>query len=115
MGMSRTYELPEPSGEVTHHDVMNSYGTRGCFRIGTSECENPDEDVRWAAQYLADALAAQDYRNSTMVDRVAMHARAAYHNIDNGSESDPAALWGAMSDDYRDRWRAVVRAVLEHG
>lgn len=57
-----SYELPAPSGDVVYHDVQNSYGERGCYRVGTAECENPAEDVRWAAQYLADALAALEFQ-----------------------------------------------------
>lgn len=107
----RTYELPDPSGEVTFHDVKNSYGAHGCYRVGTSEIEDPIDDVKWAAQYLADCLAAQDYENSTRIDVIANTARAAYHgDIELANEK----TWDCMSEDYRNRWRAVARAVIDN-
>lgn len=99
--------LPEPSGDVTYHDVQNSYGERGCFKIGTAEIENPVEDVKWAAQFLADALAALAFENASKIDGLAAMARDTYY-----STADKSA-WDKVDESYKDRWRAVIRAILD--
>lgn len=100
--------LPEPSGEVVYHDLQNSYGERGCFKIGTAEIENPTEDVKWASQFLADALAALAFQNNSKIDALAAKARDTYY----GTVGDLTG-WDKVDDSYKDRWRAVIRAVLD--
>lgn len=99
--------LPEPSGEVVYHDLQNSYGERGCYKVGTAEIENPVEDVKWAAQFLADALAALAFENASKIDSLAAQARDTYYGTSDKSG------WDVVDDSYKDRWRAVIRAVLD--
>lgn len=99
--------LPEPSGKPVYHDLQNSYGERGCWKVGTAEIEKPAEDIKWAAQFLADALAALAAENESTIDRVAALARDTYY----GTVGDLAG-WDKVDESYKERWRAVVRAVL---
>ena len=100
--------LPEPSGEVEYHDIQNSYGLRGCFKVGAVEVENPTEDVKWASQYLADSLAALAFENASKVDQLATVARDTYYG--NGGD---LTGWDKLDESYKNRWRAVIRAVLD--
>lgn len=100
--------LPEPSGEVVYHDLQNSYGERGCFKVGTAEIENPVEDVKWAAQFLADAMAALAFENASKIDALAAMARDTYYGT-----GDDLAGWDKVDESYKSRWRAVIRAVLD--
>jgi hypothetical protein len=105
------FNLPEPSGEITYTPgIQNSYGRYGCFYVGESEIEDPTEDVKYFAQMLADALAAAEYQNTTHIDVIAAKARGAYYF----SEEDPTSDWQSLGEDYRNRWRSVVRTVLEN-
>lgn len=103
------YKLPEPSGQVEWFpNLKNSYGGLGCYRVGNSEIENPVEDVEYHSQMLADSLAALEHENTAKVDALAAVARDNYYNLDS---SDYHA-WDNLTNEYKDRWRSAVRAVL---
>ena len=105
------YQLPEPSGEVEYiPHLTNSYGTKGCYRVGGDEIENPIEDVQYGAQYLANALAALAYEDRVRFDRLAHLARSAYYRIE--PEDNWVTQWDDLGPDYQERWRNTVRAVL---
>jgi hypothetical protein len=105
------FPLPKSSGEITYDpDIRNSYGEKGCYYVGDSEIENPSEDIQYFAQMLSDAIAALEYQN-VQIDEIAAKARFAYFSgaVD---ASDLNSDWDSLSEDYRERWRAVIRAVL---
>jgi hypothetical protein len=107
------FNLPEPSGEISYTPgVQNSYGRYGCFYVGESEIEDPTEDVKYFAQMLADALAAAEYENTTHIDVIAAKARGAYYSSEE--EISDWNSWQSLGEDYRNRWRSVVRTVLEN-
>jgi hypothetical protein len=110
--MARKYRLPEPSGAVEWvGHVKNSYGTLGVYRVGgDSEVENPVEDVEYFAQSLANALAALEFENTERVDQIAALARESYYGMVTGD----MRAWDSLSDEFRDRWRHVVRLVMQH-
>lgn len=108
------FKLPKPSGPVIHRtDLKNSYGKMSCYYVGETEIEDPAEDINFYAQILADAIAAREWENTNRIDGLAAHARATYYDLaeDGG---DVFVGWEKMSDDYKDRWRAVVRLILAH-
>lgn len=101
--------LPEPSGNIVYKsELRNSYGEQGCYYVGKTEIEKPSEDVQHFAQMLADALAALDYETHHRIDVLAAAARAAYYSL----EGDEVG-WETLSENYKDRWRAVVRLILD--
>ena len=112
--MKRKYRLPEPSGEVEWlGHLKNSYGTMGCYRVGTNEIENPVEDVEYHAQALADSLKALDYENDQQaahIDKLAALARDTYY----GMTTEGLCGWDSLSDEFRDRWRDAIKVVLLH-
>jgi len=110
--MARKFQLPEPSGAVTWvGHLKNSYGTLGAYRVGgNDEVENPVEDVEYHAQALANALAALEYENTQQVDQISALARESYYGMVTGDMRG----WDSLSDEYRDRWRHVVRLVMQH-
>jgi hypothetical protein len=110
--MGHKYRLPEPSGEVQWvGHLKNSYGTLGVYRVGgNDEVENPVEDVEYHAQALANALAALEFENTQRIDHIAALARESYYGMVTGDVRD----WHSLSDEFRDRWRQVVRLVNQH-
>lgn len=106
-------DLPEPSGAVKFRgELTNSLGGHGAYYVGQNEFEQPDEDVQFAKQLLADALLAQQYHREHYWDVLAQNARVAW--LGNESEADdvPAEPWQQIDRDRKDRWRAVARAVI---
>ena len=109
--MKHKYRLPEPSGPVEWlGHLKNSYGTMGCYRVGTNEIENPKEDVEYYAQILADSISALEYENSTKIDKLAALARDTYYGLTH----EGLCGWESLSDEFRDRWREAIRVVLIH-
>lgn len=110
--MARKYRLPEPSGAVEWvGHLKNSYGTLGVYRVGgDNEVENPVEDVEYFAQGLANALAALEFENTERIDQIAALARDSYYGIPDGE----ARGWDALPEEFRNRWRHVVRLVMQH-
>ena len=110
--MGSKYRLPDPSGEVRWVDhLKNSYGTVGVYFVGDKDqVENPLEDVEYHAQALANALAALEYENTERVDQIAELARASYYGIPD----DEVRGWDVLPEEFRNRWRHVVRLVMQH-
>lgn len=102
--------LPNPSGQVQYKaDIGNSYGGRGCYYVGQTEIENPTEDIKYFSQMLADAVAALEHETVTRIDGLAAAARASYFGMD-----DSTAPWESLDENYKGRWRAVVRLILDN-